>query len=275
MVFQPVIPTTGIVGWNFLQSTYDRQLEAFSESAQVSSDTAFLQERLSSPISVEEFLDDPRLRRTTLTAFGLAGEEWKRGFISKVFEEAADPESTFLQRLNNPAYTAFAETFEVVDGQISLSPATVQTIASDYREQSFRVAVGEVDPDQRLNLTYQAEIGNLVREGSTSESNIFRILGNIPVRTVLEQALGLPTEVQQLELEKQAEIFQERLQSAFRIDDVQELTSDENIERVIQRFSTIAAINNGPSPTTRGATAVTLLSGIGSTGSQNLFLSGF
>lgn len=275
MVFRPVIPSTGIVGWNFLQTTYDRQLESFSGSVQISAENDYMTGKLSSPMSVEDFLDDRRLLRSTMTAFGLEGEEWKRGFISKVLEEVQDPESTFLTRLNNPAYTAFAEAFTPVDGQIRVDADAIESISQDYREQSFRIAVGEVDNDMRLSLNYQAEIGDLVRSESSDDTNIFRILGSIPVRTVLEQALGLPTDIRQLELDQQAKIFQERLQSAFRISDTNELTSEENITRVIQRYSAISAINNGPSPTTPGATALTLLSGIGSIGSQNLFLSSF
>lgn len=275
MVFTPVIPSTGIVGWNFLQATYDRQLESFSNSAQISADNDYMVGKLSSPISVEEFLDDPRLRRTTMMAFGLEGEEWKRGFISKVLNEVNDPESSFLTRLNNSDYTNFAETLNPLDGQIRLSADAIAEISEQFKARSFRSAVGEADNDMRLNLNYQAEIGNLITNGSDAQTNMYRVLGSVPVRTVLETALGLPSDVSQLDIDQQVEIFQDALQSSFRIDDVNDLTSAENIERVIQRYSAISAISNGPSPSTPGATALTLLSGIGSTGSQNLFLSGF
>ena len=274
-MFSPIIAGTGITGWNFLQATYDRQFEAFSDSAQISSDADYLTEKLSSPLSTEEFLDDPRLRRATMMAFGLEGEEWKRGFISKVLEEVTDSESTFLTRLNNTEYTNFAEAFSPTDGQINLSASAVADIAHQFRERSFRVAVGNVDENQRLNLNYQAEIGNLVSSDSSSEANLFRLLGSVPIRTVLDTALGLPSDVQSLDLDRQVEIYEDALQSRLRISDVSELTSEENISQVIQRFSAFSALNSAPSPTTPGATALTLLSGIGSIGSQNLFLSGF
>jgi len=275
MVFIPVIPSNGIVGWNFLQSTYDQQLQTFSDSAQIKADNEYMQEKLSSPISVEDLLDDRRLLRTTLTSFGLEGEEWKRGFIDKVLTEVGDPESSFLTRLNNPAYTKFAEALQPVDGQIELSASTIADISQDFRKESFKIAVGNVDNNIRLSLNFQTEIGELIREESSDQANMFRILGSVPVRTVLEQALGLPTDVRSLDLEQQSKIFEDRLQSAFRIDDVNELTTEENIGRVIERFSAIASLSQGPSPNTPGATALTLLSGIGANASQNLFLSGF
>ena len=102
MVFQPVIPLSGFGGWNFLQSTYDAQLETFSKSAQIKNDIDYLTEKFAEPMAVEDFLSDGRLRRITMTAYGLAGEEWKTGYVRTVLDEVQDPASTFLARLNKP-----------------------------------------------------------------------------------------------------------------------------------------------------------------------------
>ena len=275
MVFTPVIPGTGLVGWNFLQSTYDRQFAAFSNTAQIKSDSEYVSEKFSSTLTVDEFVDDPRLLRSTLTAFGLEGEEWKKGFIKKVLNEVNDPESTFLTRLNNPAYTRLAETLSPVGGLIIPSSTTASDISLKFREKSFEIAVGNVDNNIRLSLNYETEINELVKSESTNETNIFRILGSVPVRTVLETALNLPQDVRKLDLEQQAKIFEDRLKSTFRISDVTELTEPENVERVIQRFSAISQLSQGPAAGTPGSTALALLTGVGAVGSQNLFLSGF
>ena len=125
MAFQPVIPLTGNNGWKFLQSTYDRQLSSHANSPQIKADRAYFTEKLSEPLTKEQFLNDKRLLRVALTAFDLGGEEWKRGFIDKVLKEVSDPESTFLARLNNPKYTAFAQAFKPVNGVISLTPVAL------------------------------------------------------------------------------------------------------------------------------------------------------
>ena len=72
MVFQPVIPLSGFGGWNFLQSTYDSQLQTFSNSAQIKNDIDYFTEKFAEPMAVEDFLSDQRLRRISMTAFGLA-----------------------------------------------------------------------------------------------------------------------------------------------------------------------------------------------------------
>ena len=169
MVFTPVIPGTGLVGWNFLQSTYDRQFAAFSNTNQIKSDTDYISEKFSTTLTVDEFVDDPRLLRSTLTAFGLEGEEWKKGFIKKVLNEVNDPESTFLTRLNNPAYTRMAEALSPVGGLIIPSSTTAGDISQQYREKSFQIAVGEVDNDIRLSLNYESEINELVKSESRAK----------------------------------------------------------------------------------------------------------
>ncbi|OYW86615.1 MAG: flagellar protein, partial [Hyphomonas sp. 32-62-5] len=86
-MFQPVIPLTGIGGWRFLQSTYDRQLQSHSDSPQIKSDRAYLMEKFSKPVEMDTFMKDSRLLRVAMTAFDLGGEEWKRGFISKALND--------------------------------------------------------------------------------------------------------------------------------------------------------------------------------------------
>ena len=276
MVYQPVIPLTGYGGWKFVESTFDKQLEGFTDSTSVKNDRQYFQDKMSSPIAMEDFLSDKRLLRVSLTAFDLGGEEWKVGFIRHVMEEKADPESNFLTRLNNQAYTNFANTFAVTDGKISLSADAIATLSDDFELASFRSAVGDVDNNMKLSLNYKAKIGELVREESSDSANLYRILGDVPVRTVLETALNLPSSWQKLDVDQQADILKERMLSVFSISNVTDLTNEDVMDKVIQRFHTMDSIANGQSSLSSGSVALTLLNnaaGFGSTASQNLFLS--
>mmetsp|Transcript_11640 Transcript_11640/g.14094 ORF Transcript_11640/g.14094 Transcript_11640/m.14094 type:complete len:279 (+) Transcript_11640:2209-3045(+) len=278
MVFQPVIPLSGFGGWSFLQATYDRQLEAFNNSPQIKNDAEYLKEKLSEPMSVEDFLGDQRLRRISLTSFGLDGEDWKVGFHRKVLDEVQDPESSFLTRLNNPQYTRFAEGLNPINGTIALSSSQVDQIAARFVAESFEVAVGEQDNGMRLSLNYQDEINELVTENSTDETILFRLLGSVPVRTVLESALGIPTATQQLPIERQSEILNERLKSQFNLNSVQDLKDPETVERVVQRYQALQGLTQNAAAFSPASTALVLLGnavGFGSVASQNLFLSSF
>ena len=279
-MFQPAIPLSGYGGWKFLQSTYSNQLQGFADSASVKNDREYLTEKLSKPITLDAFMSDKRLLRVSMTAFDLGGEEWKGGFIRKVLEESADPESSFLRRLNNPDYTRFAETFAFRDGSLSLPADTLETLGDNFETAAFQVAVGDVDENMRLSLNYQSKIVDIAGTGGADETILYKLLGNVPVRKVLETALRLPSDMSKLDIDKQAGILKEKLQTTFGITNLSDLTSLDKIDQVLQRFHVMNSINDGPSPLTPGYTALSLLSGgsasgFGTIASQNLFLSRF
>jgi len=97
------------------------------------------------------------------------------------------------------------------------------------------------------------------------------------VRSVLESALGLPTEMQQLDLDQQARILDEKLKSQFGLSSVQDLKDPEIVDRMVSRYMALDGLNRNAAATGPAATALVLLgnaAGFGSIASQNLFLSG-
>lgn len=276
-MFQPVIPLSGNGGWKYLQSTYDRQLQTHSDSAKVKADRNYLVEKFSKPVTTEAFLADKRLMRVALTAFDLGGEEWKGGFIGKVLKEAATPESTFLARLNNSKYTAFAQAFKPVNGQITVTPEALDKLSASFDSNAFETAVGQVDDSMRLALNYQSDIAGLVGNGSNEEAILYRMLGNVPIRKVLEAAINLPSDVRKLPIEKQAELLKQGLQKRLGVNNLSELASPAKIDQAIKRFHAVQSVNTGAANYSSAANALTLLNGgagLGGQGGINLFLSG-
>ena len=189
--------------------------------------------------------------------------------------EVADPESTFLARLNNSKYTAFANALKPISGTIYFSPEEVAGIAENFERSSFKAAVGEVDDNMRLSLNYKTEIQKIAGTGSSDEAILYRMLGDVPTRTVLEGATNLPSDIGKLPIERQAVILKEALQRTFGIREMSELTSTESVDRVIQRFHAMQSIADGMANYSSASAALTLLggNGLGSQGSANLFLS--
>mgnify|MGYP000126734112 CR=1 FL=1 len=72
MSFQPVVPTSGLAGWRFLQATLQRQTEAFENSHEIKSNTAYFSEKIASVTSAEELVADRRLLSIALGAFIIA-----------------------------------------------------------------------------------------------------------------------------------------------------------------------------------------------------------
>ena len=275
-MYQPVIPLSGNGGWKFLQSTYDRQLQSLSNSPQVKADRSYLIEKFSEPVATDAFLSDKRLLRVALTSFDLGGEEWKRGFIDKVLKEVSTPESTFLARLNNPKYTAFANAFKPVNGKITITLEALDKIAAEFNKSTFETAVGNVDDSMRLALNYQSDIKGLMGNGSSETAILYRLLGDVPVRTVLETSLNLPTDIRKLPIEKQAELLKTSLQK-LGINDVKDLAEPERVDKMLKRFHALQSVRDGAANYSPAANALTLLNGgvgLGGQGGINLLLSG-
>lgn len=275
-MYQPVIPLSGNGGWKFLQSTYDRQMQSLSNSPQVKADRSYLIEKFSEPVTTDAFLNDKRLLRVALTSFDLGGEEWKRGFIDKVLKEVGNPESTFLARLNNPKYTAFANAFKPVNGKITITPEALDKIAAEFNKSTFETAVGNVDDSMRLALNYQSDIKSLMGNGSSETAILYRLLGDVPVRTVLETSLNLPTEIRKLPIERQAELLKTSLQK-LGLNDVKDLAEPEQVDKMIKRFHALQSVRDGAANYSPAANALTLLNGGAGLGGQagiNLLLSG-
>ena len=190
-----------------------------------------------------------------------------------------DPESTFLQRLNNTQYTNFAKSLEPADGFINLLSSEIDTIAARFAAESFELAIGSQNDSMRLALNFRDGIGEVVTEDSTDEAVLFKLLGSEPIRAVLDTALGIPADLAQLDIDRQAEYLNDRLKSQFGISNVQELKDPEVVEQVLKRFQILAGINQNFAATSSASTALVLLgnaaAGFGAVASQNLFLSGF
>ncbi len=272
-MFRPIIPTSGVSGWQFLQTTYDRQLKSLSDSASVRNETDYLKEKLSKPLTVDAFLNDPRLMRSALSAFDLGDEAWKRGFVRKVLTESSDPQSTFLARLNNPQYTRFAEVFRPVNGTIRVSAPALNALSKSYEAGALETAVGEVDNAMRLALNYRSEIAQFAKPNASNDTIAYRLLGNVPMRTVLERALNLPTDMRKLPVEKQAEMLQERLSARFQITKLSDLAASAKVAQILNRYMAVESIEAGTQSSSPAARASILLSGMGSAASRNLFLS--
>lgn len=151
-----------------------------------------------------------------------------------------------------------------------------EDIIARYKSLDFERAVGQTDNDMRLALNFRREIAEIADAGeNTTDATLwFRIMGNQPLREVLTTALNLPSEVSALDVDRQQEIFADKASVVFGDDSPRVFADSEKIDDAIRRFFFTRQLSAGPSPTTPGFGALTLLqSGLGAGASQNLFLS--
>ncbi|PUB11785.1 DUF1217 domain-containing protein [Yoonia sediminilitoris] len=262
MSFQPVVPLTGYVGWRFLDRTIENQQKAFDESQPVVRATDYFREKIAGISTAEELVDDRRLLEVALGAFGLDDDINNKFFIKTILEEGTVDDEALANRLTDPRYRDLTAAFGFGENAI---PNTIleifsEEIISRYEDRQFEKAVGEQNNDLRLALNLENGLADILDNGGSNNAFWFSIMGNPPLRSVFQTALGLPQSIATIDVDKQREIFQERSQSIFGTDDLSDFTDPEQQEKLIRLF---LIRSEAQSQTfTGGSTALTLLQSV-------------
>ena len=72
MSFQPIILGPGLVGWQFLQRSYESQFEAFNKTPQLKRDASYFLDEIGNVNTAQELVSDRKLLTVALGAFGLS-----------------------------------------------------------------------------------------------------------------------------------------------------------------------------------------------------------
>jgi len=193
-------------------------------ATEVERETAYFEENISKVESVDDLMADFRLYKYSLTAFDLSDTLDQRAIIEKVFsEDTEDPES-LVNKLPDERFLEMAEAFDFnfADG-INLR---LETFAADVSER-YRVvrseeAEGETNEGVRLASYFLRNIEGV--------DNWFSVLADPPLREVAFTALGIPAEVQSADVDRLAELLEQR----FNLEDLQD---PEELDRFVQRFA--------------------------------------
>jgi len=277
MSFAPALPLGGIAGWQFLQRTQESQFQAFERSPQLNREVEYFQENIWKVASAEELVNDRQLFQVALGAFGLEEEIDKKFFIQKVLQEGTDDPQSFANSLVDPRYREMAEAFGFgnLAGPNNILSDFATKLSAQYKDRQFEIAVGESDNALRLALNFQRTISDYANSESPDDVAWFSLMGDTPMRAVMEAALSLPSQFGALDVDLQHEIFRDKAREKFGDSSLAVFNDPENVERAINTYLAREQINAGPTGLTPGIAALSLLqnSGLGAGGLSGLLLS--
>ncbi len=262
-MFQPAIPFDGLVGWRFLQRTYDTQIAAFVESPQLKRDTDYFRENISNIQSAEDLVSDRRLLTVALGAFGLQDDIDNKFFIQKMLQEGTTNDDAFANKFADPRYSEFSAAFGLGPGEIPLYRLAgfADNIIDSYERQSFEIAVGEQNESMRIALTAEREFSNIAAEDSSETAKWFEIMGNPPMRELFETVFQLPTSFSQIDIDQQQQFLSDRSLSIFGTSNPADYDAPELQEQLLTRYTALSQINSINTATQPAAIALTLLRG--------------
>ena len=279
MTFAPIIPASGVVGLRLLSQTQDAQRAVFDRQPQLAREVEYFAEKIADVRTAEDLVADRRLLRVALGAFGLDDEIDKGAFLRKILAEGTEDPEAFANKLVDPRFVKFSKSFGFgyFLGARTGDVGFAANITAAYKERQFERAVGDQDTALRLALNFRREIATYANANDPENSAWFSAMGDVPVRSVFEGAFGLSSAFGQLDIDRQRDELKDLNNRFFGSKSLAVFQDSAEVENLINRFLVQRTIQDGPSPTTKGAAALTLLSnaanGVGSIGIQNIILS--
>ena len=265
MTFQPVLPIGGVGGWAFLAKTRASQQAAFDRSPMIQRDTDYFEQKIGSVKSPEELVSDRRLMRVALGAFGLDADIDNRFFIRKVLEGGSIDPKSLANRLSDKRYLKLAKAFGF--GDITPPHSAVsdfgKKITAAYRDRQFEAAVGEAEPDLRLALSLDRDLGEIASKTLSKDGKWFTLMANPPLRTVFERVLSLPKSIGALDLDLQLKTFKAKASQAFGTDDLASFADPAKVDDLRTKFLA-RSTSDASMAQVRGSAALTLLQGMAS-----------
>lgn len=280
MVFIPAVGPGGFAGFRLVERSAARQQAAFNRQPEIQRNVDYFRANIANVTSAEDLVRDRRLLTVALAAFGLSEEVNKQAFVQRVLEGGTTEGDALARRLGDPRYLEFARAFgfgdEIGGSSVGVSnvlrPAFRDDIVQRYQQLEFERAVGNVDTDIRLALNFRREIAALSRSEDADEIGVLRVLGNRPLQEFVTSALGLPSSLARLDVDRQQEIVENGLRRVFGESSITVFQDEANVESAVRRFFAIRQAQAGPTASTPGAGAITLLQNA-ALGGANLFLS--
>lgn len=238
MTFQPILTGGGLAGWAALKRSLPAQQARLAASPEIQRDAAYFRERIGSINTADQLVADRRLLKVALEAFGLEADLNSRAFIRKVLQDGTLRPDALSNRLADKRYAQFSAAFGF--GDFSTPRTKLSTFADQIltrqTQRQFEVAVGNRDENMRLALDADRGLAELAARGGSEVAKWFNLMGNPPVRRVMERALGLPNSVGALDIDRQLSMFRDRARDVFGSDTVSQFADPKKREDAIRNF---------------------------------------
>lgn len=183
----------------------DSSLARIGEQPTEKREIEYYRTRIRDIKSVDALLEDERLFRFAMRAFGLSDMTYAKAFMRKVIEEGVDSRDSFANSLNDSRYRDFAGTFNFkAFGSATTSFERAQEgVIEKFKRQVLEELSGRQNESVRLALYFERRAGNI--------NNYFEVLADPALAKVMRVAFGLPDSIAAMDIEKQRDLLESRM----------------------------------------------------------------
>ena len=260
MSFAPILPLSGTAGWALLKRTMAAQSATLNATPEMARDANYFSANIGKITSADQLVNDRRLLKVALGAFGLEGDIANKAFIKRVLTDGTQSKTALANKLADKRYAQLSAAF----GFDQKTPATqganfATKVLAAYKSRSFETAVGNQDENLRLALNAQRELAPLAVSTVGENTKWLSILGSAPLAQVFQKALGLPSGIAALNLDQQLGLYKTKAASVFGDSGVRQFADTAKADTLIKRFLSRAQADQMINQSNSASVALTLL----------------
>ncbi len=199
--------------------------------------TAFADETdpLQSP---DDLLRSVPLREVAFDLLGLPNTFAGRGLASRVLSSDLDDPSSFANQFPDPQYKTLSNLFTVepVETSRTYPEGFLDQVVRNYLDRQFEIRVGEVEPDMRVALSLERELGQVVKNASSNDAQWFSVMSSPPLRQAFEGAFRLPSSFGSIDIDQQLSELKDRSEQFFGTSTVADFLDPELIDDLRQSY---------------------------------------
>ena len=209
----------------------ERTRKLVEENPIVSREVEYYQENISDVKSIDDLMEDTRLLKVALTAFGLEEMTYAKAFIKKALEGGIDDNDSFANRLTDTRYQDFVETFNFArhDTATTAFGKVTEGVIEKYYQANIETRAGDENTGARLAMYFERKAADI--------TDAYSILADTALLEIVQTTFRLPTEMSFSDIERQAEIIEDRI-------DLEKLTDPEYVGELVGRFLAMWDLDN-------------------------------
>jgi hypothetical protein len=99
MSFAPILPLSGTAGWALLKRTMAAQSATLNATPEMARDANYFSANIGKITSADQLVNDRRLLKVALGAFGLEGDIANKAFIKRVLTDGTQSKTALANKL--------------------------------------------------------------------------------------------------------------------------------------------------------------------------------
>ena len=229
---------------NLIDRTRDSQMTTLRSEAQHQRAAEVFRERIASITTPEQLVEDYEVYSFVMNAFDLEDQIFGRGMMRKIFESDPGDDTALVNRLSDAR-------FKEIHEALGFTQSGGTSVTPNFSDTSWQDGI----VDRYFNVQFQTQyndqnetVGTVMefRDKLDSFGSWFNILSDRTMTEFFQTALGMPSQLSSLDIDKQAEMLEKRFK-------IEKLQDPKEVEGLIQRYMIIRDVNNPPAQATSAA----------------------